>query len=101
MREKQAGTTRCGVTVRVQRAELLQTTTSKVRVAPLNAARTAQRAVPAPNEARRVKLMLTIWLRIRSLIQRRDLKRDIDEELRFHVDRRTADNVAAGMSPEE
>src|SRR4029077_16340464 len=40
------GTPRCGVTGRVQRAELLQTTTSKVHVAPLNAARTAQRAVP-------------------------------------------------------
>jgi len=29
-----------------------------------------------------------------------ELKRQIDEELRFHLQQRTADNVAAGMSPE-
>jgi hypothetical protein len=45
-RKKLAGTSRCDVTGRVQRAELLQTTTSKARVALLDAARTAQRAVP-------------------------------------------------------
>ena len=43
----------------------------------------------------------TIWLRIRSLWQRREVKREIDEELRFHVEQRTAENLAAGMPPEE
>ena len=43
----------------------------------------------------------TIWRWLRSLGQRRAVKQEIDEELRFHVEQRTADNVAAGLSPEE
>jgi predicted permease len=42
-----------------------------------------------------------VWRRIRSLGQRCAVKREIDEELRFHIERRTADNIAAGMTPEE
>jgi putative ABC transport system permease protein len=41
--------------------------------------------------------MRTIWSRIRSLLQRRAVKQDIDEELRFHVDRLTLENIASGM----
>ncbi len=37
----------------------------------------------------------------RSLGQRSSVKREIDEELRFHLEQRAAENVAAGMSPEE
>ena len=29
------------------------------------------------------------------------MKREIDEELRFHFEQRTAENIAAGMTPEE
>ena len=36
----------------------------------------------------------------RSAARRRAIERDIDEELRFHIERRTSDNVAAGMAPE-
>ena len=36
-----------------------------------------------------------------SLGKSRVLKQEIDEELRFHIEQRTADNVAAGMSPEQ
>ncbi len=43
----------------------------------------------------------TIWRRWRSLGPRRVMKQEIDQELRFHLDLRTAENVAAGMSPEE
>ncbi len=39
------------------------------------------------------------WLR--SLGQRRAVKQEIDEELRFHLEQRTVENIAAGMSPEE
>jgi putative ABC transport system permease protein len=39
--------------------------------------------------------------RLRALGQRRATKREIDEELRFHLEQRTAANIAAGMSPEE
>jgi putative ABC transport system permease protein len=47
-----------------------------------------------------VKTLRTIWSRIRWLWQRREVKREIDEELRFHLEQRTAENVAAGMAPE-
>jgi len=43
----------------------------------------------------------TIRHRLRSLWQRRAVKREIDEELRCHLEQRTAENIAAGMSPEE
>jgi putative ABC transport system permease protein len=42
-----------------------------------------------------------IWSRFRSLGRNRVLKEEIDEELRFHLDQRTAENIAGGMSPEE
>lgn len=43
----------------------------------------------------------TTWIRVRSLAQRRAAKREIDEELRFHLEQRTSENIAAGMLPEE
>ncbi len=43
----------------------------------------------------------SIFNRLRSVVQRRAAKQEIDEELRFHIDQRTAENIAAGMSPEE
>ncbi len=43
----------------------------------------------------------TIWLKLRSLWQRKAVKREIDEELRFHIEQRTTENITAGMSPEE
>ncbi|MGA2862981.1 MAG: ABC transporter permease [Verrucomicrobiota bacterium] len=48
-----------------------------------------------------MKTLRTIWKEIRSLCRRRAVKREIDEELRFHLEQRAADNLAAGMSPEE
>src|SRR5205807_1935157 len=39
-----------------------------------------------------------ILLKVRSLAQARAV---IDEELRFHIEQRTAENIAAGMTPEE
>ena len=37
----------------------------------------------------------------KKLFQRPALKREIDEELRFHIEQRTAQNIAIGMTPEE
>ena len=48
-----------------------------------------------------MKLPRTIWSRTRSLFQRCEVKREIDEELRFHIESRTRENIAAGMSPED
>lgn len=43
----------------------------------------------------------SIWIRLRSLAQPRAAKREIDEELRFHLEQRIAENIAAGMSQEQ
>ena len=48
-----------------------------------------------------MKTLRTIWLRLRSLGQRRVVAREIDEELRYHIEQRTAENIAAGMRTED
>lgn len=40
----------------------------------------------------------TIPLRIRSLFRRKQVERELDEEIRDHLERQTAANIAAGMS---
>ena len=39
--------------------------------------------------------------RFAKLFQRSAIKREIDEELRFHIEQRTEENIAVGMTPEE
>ena len=41
------------------------------------------------------------WHRFLNTIRRRDLDPEIEEEIRFHLDSRVADNLAAGMSEQE
>jgi predicted permease len=48
-----------------------------------------------------MKALDSFWRWCRSLLRRTDVKREIDEELRFHLEMRTAENMAAGMPPEE
>ncbi len=48
-----------------------------------------------------MKMLISYWGRLRSLGQRRAVKQEIDEELRYHIEQRTAENVKAGMSPEK
>ena len=40
-----------------------------------------------------------LWLR--GLFRRRDVERDLDDEIRDHIDRQTAAYIAGGMSPED
>jgi hypothetical protein len=40
-------------------------------------------------------------LRLRSLFLHRRVERDLDEELRYHLERLVDDNLAAGMAPEQ
>jgi len=47
-----------------------------------------------------MKALQLIWRRIHSLMQRREVKGEIDEELRFHLEQRAAENLALGMTPE-
>jgi predicted permease len=41
------------------------------------------------------------WLRLRAIAGRRRLERDLDDELRFHLEMRAAKNLQAGMSADE
>ena len=40
-------------------------------------------------------------LRLRSLLQRDLVEAELDEELRFHVERLTEEHIAAGLAPRE
>jgi len=48
-----------------------------------------------------MRVLRTIRLRIRSLVQSRRVDRDLDAELRDHLDRQIECNLAAGLSPAE
>ncbi len=43
----------------------------------------------------------TLPLRLRSLFRRSQVEQELDEELRFHVDRLVEEQVARGVSPDE
>ena len=43
----------------------------------------------------------TVPLRLRSLFRRRQVEQELDEELRYHIDRQIEENIAKGMTPEE
>ena len=45
--------------------------------------------------------MYTLPLRLRSLFRRERVEAELDEEMRYHLDRLIEANVAAGMSEEE
>ncbi len=50
----------------------------------------------------RFEQILSIFtLRLRSLFRRKQAERDLDDELQFHVELRTAQEIAAGKTPEE
>jgi putative ABC transport system permease protein len=42
-----------------------------------------------------------LWLRLHSLFHRRRLQREMEEEMRFHLDQQTRQNLDAGMASEE
>jgi predicted permease len=48
-----------------------------------------------------MSLRRTIWFRLRSLGRRSVAKREIDDELSFHIEQRVAENIAAGMTTNE
>jgi predicted permease len=39
--------------------------------------------------------------RLRALLRRQEMERELDEELRFHIEQQTEQNIRLGMSPEE
>lgn len=48
-----------------------------------------------------MRILRWIWFRLRSLFNSRAMNAEFDEELRFHIDRETAENIKRGMSPDE
>jgi putative ABC transport system permease protein len=42
-----------------------------------------------------------MWLRLRGLLHRHRIARELDDEIRFHLDQQIAENIAAGMSRDE
>src|SRR5215475_7234321 len=43
----------------------------------------------------------TIPLRLRSIFRRSQVEQELDEELRYHIERQIEENIAKGMTPEE
>ncbi|MGB9511962.1 MAG: permease prefix domain 1-containing protein, partial [Candidatus Acidiferrum sp.] len=50
---------------------------------------------------RLVNWIYTLPMKLRALLRRRQLERELDDELRYHVERKTEENVANGLSPQE
>jgi hypothetical protein len=47
------------------------------------------------------KWIYTLPVRLRSLFRRREVDQELDEEFRYHLERKTAENIVEGMTPEE
>src|SRR5690348_12005017 len=43
----------------------------------------------------------TLPLRLRSLLRRDAVEQELDEELRYHVERKTEEYIASGLTPDE
>lgn len=48
-----------------------------------------------------MRLVAMIRLHFRSLFSRREVEEELDEELRYHLERQMEENIAAGMNPDE
>jgi hypothetical protein len=48
-----------------------------------------------------MRWLRSTYRRLRSLIHAETIHREIDEEMSFHIDMRTAENIGRGMSPAE
>lgn len=46
-------------------------------------------------------MLADLWIRLRSLFRRAKVEAELDDELRFHLDRQTQKFTRAGMTPEE
>src|SRR5262245_7784421 len=44
---------------------------------------------------------MSIRLKLRTLFKRRNVERELDEELRYHIERQIEANLARGMSPQD
>src|SRR5262245_8106680 len=42
-----------------------------------------------------------LWTRLRALLRKSEVERELEEELRYHIEQQTEQNIRLGMSPEE
>jgi predicted permease len=50
---------------------------------------------------RLIRWFYTVPLRLRSLFRRKQVEQELDEELRYHLERQIEEQIAKGMTPEE
>src|SRR5919112_1916240 len=50
---------------------------------------------------RALERLIAVWHRLRALVRRRRLERDLDEEIAFHISMREADYRAEGIGAED
>lgn len=50
---------------------------------------------------RLIRWFYVVPLRLRSLFRRKQVEQELDEELRYHLDRQVEDNIAKGMAPDQ
>lgn len=48
-----------------------------------------------------MRLLDALWFRLRAIFRPAQLKIEFDEELRFHIERETQENIARGMPPDD
>src|SRR5262245_34025972 len=48
-----------------------------------------------------MRLLRSLFCRVRGLVRAETIHREVDEEARFHIEMRTEENIGRGMSPEE
>src|SRR5262245_19547830 len=48
-----------------------------------------------------VEMLSKLMTRLRALLRKPEMERELDEELRYHIERQTDQNIRLGMNPEE
>src|SRR5215475_3253522 len=48
-----------------------------------------------------MRLLRSLFCRVRGLVRAETIHREVDEEARFHIEMRTEENIGRGMSHEE
>src|SRR5262245_33474244 len=59
------------------------------------------RFIDARAEPREVEVLSKLRTQLRALLHRSEMERDLDEELRRHIEQQVEQNIRLGMSPEE
>src|SRR4030095_10479111 len=52
-------------------------------------------------KAKEIEMLSKLRIRLRALFRRSEMERELDEELRYHIEQQTEQNMRLGMSPEE